>query len=234
VPEQQNVKHTSRSALQIAIDGPSASGKSTLGRAIADSLGCRFLDTGQMYRAVTFKALLQGVSATDATALGRIAQDLEFELSDDGLLVDGSPVRPELHSSEVDSAVSAVSAHPSVRSVFVRRQREMASGDCIVMVGRDIGTTVLPEAPVKLWVTASDVERARRRARDQPEHVLLEGHDSARSKLGARDRFDSTRAHSPLQKAPDAIFVNTDGRSPGQVLSQALAAIRAASEDGPS
>jgi cytidylate kinase len=218
--------------VQVAIDGPAASGKSTLGSAIADALGFRFLDTGQMYRAVTLKALADGVPITDEASLSKIARDLNFELDDRGLLVDGSPAGSDLHSIAVDSAVSEVSAHAAVRSVLVERQRQMASHDSIVIVGRDIGTVVLPDAPVKLWVTASDSERARRRLQDQPEHVAREGHEAVLARLDRRDHYDSSRAHSPLQKASDAIFVNTDGRSPRQVLDQALAAIRAACEDG--
>ncbi len=211
----------------IAIDGPAASGKSTLGRSIADSLGYKFLDTGQMYRAVTLKALIDRVPADDEARLSEIAQGLDFALSPNGLLIDGVPAGQELHSPEVDSAVSEISAQTAVRSALVRRQREIATGDPIVMVGRDIGTTVLPNAPVKLWLTASDSERARRRLRDQPEQVVREGHEAALARLGSRDRYDASRAHSPLQRAADAIFIDTDGRSPGQVLDQALAAIRA-------
>lgn len=220
--------------LQIAIDGPAASGKSTLGRSIAESLGYKFLDTGQMYRAVTLKALLDKVPTGDESRLGQIARHLDFDLSPRGLLIDGVPVGPELHSAEVDSVVSEVSAHPTVRAALVRRQREMAGADPIVMVGRDIGTTVLPNAPVKLWLTASDAERARRRLQDQPEHLVREGQDAALSRLGLRDRYDESRTHSPSQRAPDAIFVDTDGQSPEQVFEHALAAIRAASEGGPS
>jgi CMP/dCMP kinase len=226
------VKSAPECGLLIAIDGPAASGKSTLGGAIADALGYRFLDTGKMYRAVTLKALEEGVSSNDEAALLRIAQEMTFELAGPLLLIDGSPAGQELHSPDVESTVSEVSAHPSVRSVLVRRQRELAKGAGIVMVGRDIGTTVLPAAPVKLWLTASQAERARRRLHDEPDHLARAGHQAALVRLGTRDRIDSTRSHSPLQKAPDAIIVNTDGLSPRQVLDQALAAIRAVATDG--
>lgn len=222
------------SGMQIAIDGPAASGKSTLGRAIAGELGYAFLDTGQMYRAVTRRALTLGVPTHAAEALTQIAESTRFDLGPEGLEVDGLPTGQDLHSPEVDAAVSAVSAHRDVRTVLVRMQRELADHNSIVMVGRDIGTVVLPDAPVKLWVTASDVERARRRLQDQRHEVVREGQAAAVARLGARDRYDSTRAHSPLQMSPDAIFIDTDGRSPRQVLDQALAAIRAASGYGPS
>jgi cytidylate kinase len=228
------VKSASETGLHIAIDGPAASGKTTLGSAIADVLGFRFLDTGKMYRAVTLKALQEGVASNNEAALLRIAQEIKFDFAGARLLIDGSPEGQQLHSPDVDSNVSEVSAHPSVRSVLVRRQRELANGAGIVMVGRDIGTTVLPAAPVKLWLTASEAERARRRLHDEPEHLARAGHEAALVRLGTRDRIDSTRSHSPLQKAPDAIIVNTDGKSPRQVLDQALAAIRVVSTDGPS
>jgi cytidylate kinase len=224
----------SRSTLRIAIDGPAASGKSTLGRAIADELRFPFLDTGQMYRAVTRRSFLEGVPAHDENELTRIAESIRFGLGPQGLTIDGVPAGPELHAPGVDAAVSEVSAHPKVRAVLVRKQREFAGGGSIVMVGRDIGTTVLPDAPVKLWVTASDAERARRRRRDQPEDVAREGQAAAVARLGSRDRYDSTRAHSPLQRAPDAIVIDTDGASPRQVFDLALAAIRAVRADGPS
>ena len=230
----KSVKTVSEPAMHIAIDGPAASGKSTLGRAVADALGYRFLDTGQMYRAVTLEALRQGVSGNDEVALGRIAQELEFELRGARLFINGSPGGPELHTPEVDAAVSAVSAHPSVRSVLVHSQRDIANRDSIVMVGRDIGTTVLPGAAVKLWLTASDAERARRRLKEEPQFVANEGHEAALARLSSRDHYDSTRLHSPLQQAPDAIIVDTDGRSPRQVLDLALAAIRVAAVDDPS
>jgi CMP/dCMP kinase len=220
--------------MQIAIDGPAASGKSTLGRAIAGELRYPFLDTGQMYRAVTRKALSRGLPTDGAEALTRIAQSTRFELASHGLTVDGMPAGQDLHSPEVDAAVSEVSAHPGVRAVLVDYQRELADSYAIVMVGRDIGTTVLPDAPVKLWITASEQERARRRLREQPDEVVLEGQAAAVARLGTRDRYDSTRVHSPLQKAADAIVIDTDGRSPRQVLDQALAVIRAASPDRPS
>jgi CMP/dCMP kinase len=224
----------SRGGLQIAIDGPAASGKSTLGRAIADELHFPFLDTGQMYRAVTRKSLLEGVAADQSEELRRIAESTRFELAPEGLAVDGVLAGPELHSPEIDAAVSEVSAHLEVRRLLARAQRELADDGCIVMVGRDIGTTVLPDAPVKLWITASDEERARRRLRDQPEEVARQGQAAAVARLTSRDRYDSTRTHSPLQRAPDAILIDTDGRSPKQVLDLAIAEIRAGCGERPS
>jgi CMP/dCMP kinase len=224
----------SRSGFQIAIDGPAASGKSTLGRAIADELRFPFLDTGQMYRAVTRESLLEGVPADATKALRRIAESIRFDLAPSGLTLNGVLAGPELHLPEVDAAVSEVSAHPEVRQVLVRVQRELADDDCIVMVGRDIGTTVLPSAPIKFWITASNEERARRRLRDQPEEVARQGHAAAIARLTSRDTYDSTRVHSPLQRAPDAILIDTDGRSPRQVLDVALAEIHAACGERPS
>jgi cytidylate kinase len=224
----------SKCRMQIAIDGPAASGKSTLGKAISAELRFPFLDTGQMYRAVTRKALTDGVSTHDSQALTRIARSMRFSMSPRGLELDGVPAGPDLHSPGIDSAVSEVSAHADVRAVLVSRQRELADNSSIVMAGRDIGTTVLPDAAVKLWVTASDQERARRRLQDQPEELARESNSAAVARLSSRDRYDSTRAHSPLVRAPDAILIDTDGRTPGQVLDHALAVIQAAAGDDPS
>ena len=218
----------------IAIDGPAASGKSTLGSALADTLGYAFLDTGQMYRAVTRKALHKGLPLADGNALARLAETTSFSLHGRTLLVDGVPSGGELHTPQVDAAVSQVSAHPQVRSALVRVQRELGEGGNIVMVGRDIGTVVLPDAPIKLWLTASGAERATRRLKDQANDDATVGHEDVLQRLEARDRFDRTRQDSPLVRAVDAILIDTDGRTPGQVLDQALAALGAAFWDGPS
>jgi cytidylate kinase len=213
--------------VQVAIDGPSASGKSTVGRALAQAMGWPFLDTGLMYRAVALRALQSGVDVADAAALAEIARDLTFDLMPDGLRIDGSPAGPELHSPAVDVAVSPVSAHPEVRELLVRRQRELAGNSGIVMAGRDIGTVVLPYAPVKLWITASEEERARRRGMERS--TSSDGDRSTEAaRLNRRDRQDSGRAASPLRQADDAIAMHTDGLLPGEVVDRAVELVRAA------
>lgn len=218
-------------ALQIAIDGPAGAGKSTVGRGLAGVVGCPYLDTGLMYRAIAWLALQRAVDPVNAGALVAITEstDLAFDSGAGGtLLVDGSPASPELRSPEVDACVSQVSAHPRVRELLVGRQREFARGRCIVMVGRDIGTTVLPAAPVKLWVTASPEERARRRLGERLPGTARLGEGEMVERIRARDFVDSSRTASPLRRAEDAVVLNTDGMDPGQVLDVAVGVVRGA------
>lgn len=218
-----------RSSPVIALDGPAGAGKSTVGRALADALGLRYLDTGLMYRAITALAHRQGVSPADGTMLARIARETQFDLtpgSADSLLVNGQEVGDEVRTPGVDADVSAVSAHSELRQVLVERQRELARRGGIVMVGRDIGTIVLPRADVKLWVTASARTRAVRRNLER-----AEPHDDAAveremARIEARDERDSSRRVSPLRKADDAIVVETDALTPREAAALALARIR--------
>ncbi|HEX6506418.1 MAG TPA: (d)CMP kinase [Chloroflexota bacterium] len=208
--------------MQIAIDGPAASGKSTVGRAIAERLGWRFLDTGLMYRAVAQKALERGIDVQDAQSLAAIARETAFHLVDSILMIDGAPSAPELRTPIVDAAVSPVSAHPSVRAELVRMQQELAGDRSIVMAGRDIGTTVLPDATLKLWLTASESERARRRSLEHDSRRAPHDSTTDIARLGARDQQDSTRPASPLRRAPDAIVIDTDGMAADEVVVHAL------------
>lgn len=213
--------------LHVAIDGPAASGKSTVGRALARELDCAFLDTGLMYRSVTWLAIRDGVDPSDTGALERLASGIEFQLShatDAPLLVDGENPGRSLRSADVDALVSRVSAFPGVRSVMVDRQRAMARNRCIVMAGRDIGTVVLPDSPIKLWVTASSAERAQRRFEEGLDRSTnLETIEQA---LDNRDRHDSGRQASPLLRAPDAVDLVTEGRTPEESLREAVAIVR--------
>ena len=214
------------SRLQVAIDGPAGSGKSTVGARLAERLGCRFLDTGLMYRAVTSCALHRGIELERGQVLADLASKLHFELGSDVLLVNGRPAGAELRSPQVDANVSIVSAHPRVREIMVSRQRQLAEDDCIVMVGRDIGTTVLPSAPAKLWLTASPATRAERRLADvfggQPGRTT----GDIASTLNRRDHLDAARPTSPLRRATDAIVIETDGKSVEETVREALAAVR--------
>jgi cytidylate kinase len=199
--------------VAIAIDGPAAAGKSTVGRGVARRLDCRYLDTGLMYRAITYLALQAGLSVDDGAALARLARTATFQLPEgvqESLVVNGTPLRDELRARRVDEAVSAVSVYPEVRKVLVECQREMARKHCIVMVGRDIGTVVLPHADAKLWVTASPRTRALRRNR---EHLSMDDGPTLENELrriSERDLRDSTRPVSPLRQADDAIVLETD------------------------
>lgn len=189
----------------VAIDGPAGSGKSTVARAVASRLGFDYLDTGAMYRAVAFTAMRRGVDPEDSAAVARLAADLVLEVTD-RVLVDGVDATIEVRSPEVTRAVSVVAANPEVRKELVRRQREWAfdHGGGVVE-GRDIGSVVFPEAPVKVYLTASDEERAQRRSQE-----MLDMHyDEVAADIARRDHVDSTRQHAPLMAAPDAVVVDT-------------------------
>ena len=209
----------------IAIDGPAASGKSTVARAVATRLGFAYLDTGAMYRAVAAEALRLGIATDDATALMHLASGLRiaFENADGSsqptrVLADGRDVTAEIRTPAVDAAVSPVSSVPGVREAMVSVQRELASRcDCVVE-GRDIGTVVFPHAELKVYLSASPDERARRRAVDMERlgHELTQ--ESVRERLERRDQADSTRQASPLSVAGDAVELDTTGLTVDQVV----------------
>jgi len=215
----------------IAIDGPAASGKSTAGYMLARELGFLYLDTGSMYRAATLAALRAGIDPGDEAAVSALSRDLELQLKPasgaadgaaDGrqytVLLDGDDVTWELRSPQVDAHVSVVSSYPGVREEMVRRQREIARMGSVVMVGRDIGTVVIPDAPLKLYITASAQVRARRRWLDRK----AQGHDADYAEILAdinrRDEFDSQRKHSPLRPAEDAVIIDNTDLDPAAVL----------------
>ena len=205
-------------ATHIAIDGPATSGKSTVGKGLSERLRCSYLDTGLMYRAITLLALEQNLSPDSEGDVLDLARSVTFTLapaSHDAIVVNQRLVGRELRTPRVDAHVSAVSAHPGVREVLVKRQRELADGRCIVMVGRDIGTVVMPDAPVKLWVTASSMERARRRF-DERLDAANRSVDDVRAEIEARDRRDTGREVSPLRRAEDAVTLATDAISPAR------------------
>ena len=212
----------------IALDGPVAAGKTTVGAALARHLGYRFLDTGVMYRALTWIALQRGVDLEEGEALGRLATETTMALPPDGgpgevpLVVNGSPLGPELRGRDVEQAVSVVSRHPQVRRALVARQREIARGGRLVMVGRDIGTVVLPEAPLKIYLEASPHERARRRQRELAQQGEAADLDTILQDLLRRDRLDSERAVSPLKPAPDARIIDTQGLTLEEVVQEVL------------
>lgn len=214
------------SRLIVAIDGPAGAGKSTVARMVARRLGLLFLDTGAMYRAVTWKALKEGLPLDDASAMTRLTRDTAITLvpgeTGDRVLVDGQDVTDAIRTPEVTRNVSQVSAHPGVREVLVERQRELGQGGGVVAEGRDIGTVVFPQAPVKIFLVASPMERARRRAKD----LEAKGHtvdlDELAAEIARRDAYDSNRAVSPLKPAEDAVHVDTDNLSVEQVVDTIL------------
>ena len=209
----------------IAIDGPVASGKTSVGKLLSGELQYRFLDTGIMYRAITWLALDRRIDVTDEDALGHLAWETVIRIKEhtDGVvLINGREVSEELRDPDVERAVSLVSLVPEVRSAMVAQQREIAREGRIVVVGRDIGTVVLPDADLKLYLLASVSERARRRHAELVHQGRSVDYDQVLSDLEARDKLDTGRDHSPLRPAPDAVMLETDGMNLEQVTGMVL------------
>jgi cytidylate kinase len=202
----------------IAIDGPAGAGKSTVGRAVAARLGLEYLDTGAMYRAVTFAALRRGIDPADDDDVAVLAGAVEMTLDGPSVIVDGVDATVEIRGREVTAAVSAVAANGRVRAELVRRQRAWveAHGGGVVE-GRDIGSVVFPEATLKLFVTASPRVRAERRVAEIGGDVA-----DVEASIIERDRKDSTRAESPLTETSDAVTVDTSGLSIDEVVERVL------------
>jgi cytidylate kinase len=224
-------------ASVIAIDGPVASGKTTVGRALAMRLGYRFVDTGLMYRALTWAALGRRISVEDEQALGRLARQVDIEVRSVSLdsaegstqvLIGNVDVTPWLRSAEVEQAVSLVSAIPAVRRALVAKQRRIAKEGNVVMAGRDIGTVVLPDASTKVYLEAAAEERARRRLRDQEKAGWNASAGEVLESLERRDSLDRQRADSPLRAASDAVRVPTDGLSVEGVVERVLELVKRA------
>lgn len=212
----------------IAIDGPAASGKSTVAELLAHRLGYLYFDTGVMYRAVTWAALLRGIPIEDEPAVTLLAEQLRIDVTpptaDDGrqytVLADGVDVTWAIRTPEVDANVSPVSAYPGVRRALVAQQRRVAAGGRVVMVGRDIGTVVLPDADFKLYLDASVEERARRRWREVRARGEEADYEGVLVSMRRRDRIDSNREVAPLCVAEDAAVVDTTDLSIEEVLAE--------------
>jgi cytidylate kinase len=214
----------------IAIDGPAASGKSTLGRRLAEALGYLFLDTGVMYRAVTWAALRHGVDVLDETAVAQVAHDCLIDVrpasKQDGrtsdVLVSGEDITGQTRGPDVEANVSVVSAYRGVRLAMSEQQRRIGQHGRIVMVGRDIGTVVLPDADLKIYLDASVEERARRRFEQERAQGAQVTYEDTLEKVRERDRIDSTRDIAPLRAAADAVILDSDGLDADQVFERAL------------
>jgi cytidylate kinase len=201
----------------IAIDGPAGSGKSTVGRRLAEHLGLDYLDTGAMYRGVTFAALRRGIDPADAEVVARLAHQVELELADGKVLVDGVDATIEIRGPEVTRAVSLVAANPDVRTEMVRRQRAWAhdhGGG--VLEGRDIGSVVFPDAALKVYLTASPEVRAQRRSKE----VTDLDYQTVAADLARRDALDQGREASPLTEAAGAVIVDTSDRTVDDIIDE--------------
>ena len=198
----------------IAIDGPAGAGKSTIAKALARDLGIAYLDTGAMYRGVTFAVLRKGLSATDVDAVGRVAQSVVFVQTADTLEVDNVDATVAIRTPEVDAAVSHIAANSVVRDEMRLRQRQwIADHNGGVVEGRDIGSVVFPDATLKVYLVATPLVRAERRVAQHGGDVA----EIARA-IAERDERDSTRADSPLRQTPDAVVVDTSNRSVDQIV----------------
>ncbi len=215
----------------VAIDGPAGAGKSTISRMVADRFGWPYLDTGAMYRAVTLLGLEQGLPPGACEELGRLARNLEisFRPGPAGVprvFAGCREVTAEIRGREVSANVSEVSAHPPVREAMVARQRAIAGNGDAVMDGRDIGTVVCPGAEVKIFLTASNSERARRRRLELGEKGIDVSQEQMERDIAARDDYDSSRAVAPLMAAEDAVVVDTTKMSIDQVVDKVSDIIR--------
>ncbi len=204
---------TVKKDIQIAIDGPAGAGKSTIAKIVAEKLGYTYIDTGAMYRALTLKALKEHIDLENAESVTNLLANTTIELkpSESGQLVflDGQDVSNEIRSNEVTGNVSRVACHATMREIMVERQREMAERGGVVMDGRDIATAVLPKAELKVYMSATVAERARRRYEDNKQRGIESSIETLKEEIALRDKLDSEREASPLVQAPDALFLDT-------------------------
>mgnify|MGYP001398560841 FL=1 len=220
------IESSAQSPQIIAIDGPAASGKSTVGAELANRLGYLCLDTGIMYRAVTWQALAEGLDPEDETAITRLAQNIEIDVQpgsvSDGrafdVLINHQDHTWDIRSPEVNQQVSLVSSYPGVRHAMTIQQRKIAGRGRIVMLGRDIGTVVLPDADLKIYLDASLKVRAKRRFEEEKARGSCVTYQEVVSSLKRRDKIDSSRKFAPLKIAADAVVINTDNMSAAQVV----------------
>ena len=227
-------KITSQTPSIIAIDGPAASGKSTIGLRLATALDYIFFDTGVMYRAVTWLALERGIDVHDEAAVTALAEETQIDVApaskSDGracnVLVNGRDITPETRTRKVDANVSIVAAYRGVRRALSQQQRRVGQRGKIVMVGRDIGTVVLPEADLKIYLDATAEERARRRY----DEIIAQGgktdYEGILKRVMERDRIDSTRDVAPLKAAEDAVVLDSDQLTADEVFEQILALVK--------
>jgi len=211
--------------ITIAIDGPAGAGKSTIAREVARALGARYLDTGALYRAVALACLQREVPPTNERAVEEVARSIDIDLTGETVWLDGADVSERIRARDVTEIVSIVSQHAGVRAVLLARQRAMADETDLVAEGRDMATVVFPDAPVKVYVTASLEERARRRGLQ----LGLDGGevDALKEEIAERDKADSTRSESPLTRAPDADVIDTTDMTLDEVVRRVVELVEA-------
>jgi len=212
--------------LTVAIDGPAGAGKSTVARNLARTLGYLYVDSGAMYRAVALRCLVQGVDLSNEDEVSRIARSADVRLvqksGELNVLLDGEDVTAAVRRPEVGEAAPQVAKYPAVREALVELQRKMSAAGGVVMDGRDIGTVVLPGADVKVFLTASPEERARRRYRELVQRGEKVSYQEVLEAIKRRDWMDASREHSPLVRAKDAVEIDTTGRPVGDVVEEIL------------
>ncbi|KSU63487.1 cytidylate kinase [[Bacillus] enclensis] len=215
--------------LRIAIDGPAAAGKSTVAKIVAGKLSYLYIDTGAMYRSLTYKAIKSNVDVHDQTELTKLLKmtKIELEPSEKGQLVflDGENVTEEIRQSEVTNSVSHIAVHQQVREEMVKRQQELASEGGVVMDGRDIGTHVIPDAEVKIFLLASVEERAQRRHEENVSKGYASDLEKLKEEIALRDKIDSEREVAPLKKAEDAIEIDTTSLSINEVVDRIMSLV---------
>jgi len=218
------------SGLRVALDGPGSSGKSSVGAAAAVALGYRFLDTGVLYRALTWLSVQRDIDPEDEAALLELVPELELVPDKEGLTrrvkIGDVDITEQLHAPEVDRRVSAVSRQPRLRGALLQTQRDLAAAGRIILAGRDIGTVVLPDAELKLYLEVSVGERARRRAAERRLAPDSPAASAILEDLKARDHTDSSRAVAPLRIADDAVLVRSDGREFESTVAEVVRIIR--------
>jgi CMP/dCMP kinase len=218
----------------VCLDGPAASGKTTVAKVLSERLGYLYLDTGVLYRAVTWKALEQEIPPSYGEELARLARDSVIEIKpapagdprQSLVIMDGTDISLEIRSPEVDANVSEVSAHPSVREALIDVQRSMAAPGGVIMAGRDMGTVVCPRAEVKVFLDASDTERARRRQRQAMQQGVSLDFEEVLAEIRRRDRYDSSREAAPLRAADDAVYLDSTNMGVEEVVARVLSLVR--------
>ncbi|MBR4702285.1 MAG: (d)CMP kinase [Oscillospiraceae bacterium] len=223
--------------IRVAIDGPGGAGKSTMAKALSRACGLHYVDTGAIYRTVGLAALRAGLEPSDGEGvpalLGKLDVQVQYEGEEQHMLLNGEDVTGMIRTPEISAAASAVSALPEVRAFLLQTQRDLAAKGGVVMDGRDIGTVVLPEAELKVFLTASPEERARRRFLELREKGIDQPYEEVLREMNERDRRDSTRAVAPLRPAENAVLLDSSELTPEQVLERLVSLVREKSEGRP-